>query len=88
MVVVWKLRFITLECADFSRGSVMPEIRFEAKTETVAVIDGFCSATGKCRTSLSGSSVLESWAKEKLHEAMIVCRVAGVDPSVPEAARK
>ena len=84
MVVVWKLRFITLECADFSRGGVYGALACGA---AVAVIDGFCSATGKCRTSFI-NDLLESWAKEKLHEAMIVCRVAGVDPSVPEAARK
>lgn len=57
----------------------MPEIRFDAKPDTVAVIDGFCSATGKCRTTFI-NDILESWAKEKLHEAMVVCRVAGVDP--------
>lgn len=30
----------------------MPEIRFEAKKHSVAVLDGYCSATGKCRTEL------------------------------------
>ena len=48
----------------------MPEIRFDAKSETVAVIDGFCSATGKCRTNFI-DDLLEQWAKEKLHELRI-----------------
>jgi len=65
----------------------MPEIRFDAKSETVAVIDGFCSATGKCRTSFI-NDLLEKWAKEKLHEATLVCRVAGVNPLEPEGDRK
>ena len=65
----------------------MPEIRFEAEAETVAVIDGFCSATGKCRTGFI-NDLLKSWAREKLHEAMIVCRVAGINPMEPDGNRK
>ena len=65
----------------------MPEIRFDAKSETVAVIDGFCSATGKCRTSFI-NDLLEQWAKEKLHEATLVCRVAGINPTTGESERK
>ena len=65
----------------------MPEIRFEAKPETLAVLDGYCSATGKCRTSFI-NQLLEDWAKAKAHEAMIVCRVAGINPLLPEAGRK
>lgn len=58
----------------------MPEIRFDAKRETVDVIDGYCAATGKCRTGLI-NEVLEQWAKEKLHESIMVCRVAGINPA-------
>jgi hypothetical protein len=65
----------------------MPEIRFEAKTETVAVLDGYCSATGKCRTTFI-NGLLEEWAKAKLNEASIILRVAGVNPTRPERARK
>lgn len=65
----------------------MPEIRFEAKAETVAVIDGYCSATGKCRTGFI-NDLLEAWAKDKLHEAMVVCRVSGVNPMTPDSDRK
>ena len=65
----------------------MPEIRFEAKAETVAVLDGYCQATGKCRTSFI-NDLLEQWAQAKLHEATIVCRVAGINPTHPEGGRK
>ncbi len=65
----------------------MPEIRFEAKTETVAVLDGYCSATGKCRTAVI-NDILEQWATAKLYEATIVCRVAGVNPASPEPKGK
>lgn len=65
----------------------MPEVRFEAKAETVAVIDGYCSATGKCRTTFI-NQLLDEWAASKLHESMIVCRVAWVNPTVPEDVRK
>lgn len=65
----------------------MPEVRFEAKADVIAVIDGFCSATGKCRTAFI-NDLLEAWAKEKLHEATVICRVAGVNPTAPGAGRK
>ena len=41
----------------------MPEIRFEADAETVAVLDGYCSATGKCRTEFI-NLLLEQWARQ------------------------
>jgi hypothetical protein len=65
----------------------MPEIRFEADAETVAVIDGYCSATGKCRTEFI-NLLLKQWAKQKLHEASVVMRVAGGNPTVPDGGRK
>lgn len=65
----------------------MPEIRFEAKQETVAVLDGFCSASGKCRTEFI-NQLLDEWAKSKLHEATIICRVAGVNPTELELNRR
>ena len=68
-------------------GRVMPEVRFEAKAETVAVLDGYCSAAGKCRTTFI-NQLLDDWAASKLHESMIVCLVAGVNPTATEDARK
>lgn len=65
----------------------MPEVRFEAKAETVAVLDAYCSASGKCRTVFI-NDLLEAWAKEKLHEATVICRVAGINPTAPDADRK
>lgn len=65
----------------------MTEVRFEAKSESVAVIDGYCSATGKCRTAVI-NEILEAWANDRLREAMMICRVAGVDPMRPETGRK
>jgi len=34
------------------------------------------------------NELLEKWAKEKLHEATLVCRVAGVNPLIEEGDRK
>lgn len=64
----------------------MPEIRFEASAETVAVIDGYCSAVGKCRTAVI-NELLDRFAKEKLHEATMVLRVVGRYPTSPEGGR-
>ncbi len=65
----------------------MPEIRFEARAETVAVLDGYCSATGRCRTAFI-NSMLDDWARAKLHEATVVMRVAAGNPTLPEPNRK
>ena len=65
----------------------MPEIRFEAKKETIDVLDGYCSATGKCRTAFI-NDILENWAKSKLYEATIVCRVAGINQTISEGKGK
>ncbi len=65
----------------------MPEIRFEAKQETCAVLDGYCSATGRCRTAFI-NSLLDEWAEKKLHEARVVVRVADGNPGLSESRRK
>ena len=65
----------------------MPEIRFEAKKETIDVLDGYCSATGKCRTAFI-NDLIDQWAKAKLHEATVILRVAGINPTASEGGRK
>ena len=65
----------------------MPEVRFEAKESTVAVLDGYCSATGKNR-SVVIRGLLKDWSDAKLHEATLILRVAGINPTTPEGDRK
>lgn len=65
----------------------MPEVRFEAKADTLAILDGYCSARGKCRTEFI-NSLLEKWAIAKHHEATVILRVAGRNPTPPEDCRK
>lgn len=65
----------------------MPEIRFEAADQDVAVLDGYCSARGKCRTEVI-KQILEEWSKAKLHEATLIVRVAGSNPVKSEEGRK
>ena len=64
----------------------MPEIRFEMKADDMAVIDGYCSATGKCRTEVI-SRILSEWSDNKLREADYIMRVAGRIPMVSESER-
>lgn len=54
----------------------MPEIRFEAPNEDIAILDGFCSATGRCRTEVV-KEILSAWSASKLREAETILRVAG-----------
>lgn len=56
------------------------EIRFEADAQDVAVLDGYCVARGKNRTAIM-SELLKNWAAEKHREAILICRVAGCEPT-------
>lgn len=62
------------------------EIRFEAEADDLSVIDGYCNATGKCRTEVI-KSILREWSDKKLHESIVVCRVAGVNPAKSDTSR-
>ena len=64
----------------------MPEIRFEVPDDEVAVLDGFCSGTGKGRTDVM-RSILRDWSASELHKSIMVCRVAGVTPTASESDR-
>jgi hypothetical protein len=62
---------------------MMPELRVELPEFTTAVLDGHCSANGMCRTQLV-NNILGEWAKQKHHEATIILRVAGSNPTLPD----
>lgn len=63
------------------------KIRFEAPVSDMAVLDGYCSATGKSRTDVP-RALLGDWSRDRLHEATLICRVAGVNPMASEGERK
>lgn len=63
------------------------EIRFEAHSLDLAVLDGYCNATGKTRTDVM-RALLGEWSRDRLHEATVICRVAGVNPNASEGDRK
>ena len=65
----------------------MPEIRFEAGDQDVAVLDGYCSARGKCRTEFI-KQILAELSQAKLHEATLIVLVAGINPTISEDSRK
>lgn len=65
----------------------MPELRVDVEAETAAVLDGYCSANGKCRTVVV-NEVLSKWAKKRVHEARVIVRVAGDKPEVAESERR
>lgn len=70
----------------FLKGDHMPEIRIELPDDEVRVLDGYCSGTGKGRTDVI-RSLLRDWSASKLHESIMVCRVAGVTPMASESDR-
>ena len=63
------------------------EIRVEVDSSEVAVLDGYCSATGKHRTEVI-RFLLREWSNAKHYEATVILRVAGCNPTVPEGGRK
>lgn len=69
-----------------ARAGGKTEIRFELPAEEVGVIDGYCKARGLDRTTVF-RELLKAWSDEKLHEAVSICRVAGVNPLRPETDR-
>lgn len=61
----------------------MPELRVELPDDVIAVLDGYCSATGACRTKVVVDQ-LTIWARQKHHESIVICRVAGNNPIGPD----
>jgi hypothetical protein len=58
------------------------EISFEVSAEEAAVLDGYCQAKGIKRTSVM-RKLLKEWSADELHKSILVCRVAGVNPTAP-----
>ncbi len=69
-----------------NKGHHMAEIRVEVDDEELAVLDGFCSATGTGRTAVI-RELLKAWSDKKLHEATLILRVAGRNPTLSESGR-
>lgn len=62
------------------------EISFEVDASEAAVLDGYCNAKGIKRTVVM-RRLLKEWSDEKLHESILVCRVAGVNPAASGTPR-
>lgn len=64
----------------------MAEIRVEVPDEHLAVLDAYCSATSESRTDVI-KGLLAGWSKQKFHEATLILRVAGRNPTGLESGR-
>jgi hypothetical protein len=62
------------------------EIRFMAPVQDVRVLDGYCHGSGRDRTGTM-REILHEWAERKLHEATMIVRVAGGNPTPPDGGR-
>jgi hypothetical protein len=62
------------------------ELRVQLPSDEVSVLDGYCSGTGQDRTKVL-REILRRWSEAKLHEATVICRVAGRNPSGSDAHR-
>lgn len=63
------------------------EIRFLVPAEELCVLDGYCAANGKGRTDVM-RALLRDWSDKKRHEAVSICRAAGVNPLQRESSWK
>ena len=61
-------------------------MRVQIPNDELAVLDGFCSGTGKDRTTVV-RLILREWSEAKLHEATVILRVAGRNPASMESDR-
>jgi hypothetical protein len=64
----------------------MAEIRTEIPDEECAVIDAFCSATGKHRTDVV-RELISVWSANKLHEATLIMRVHNGNTTISDRER-
>ena len=62
------------------------EIRMELPASECSVLDGYVQATGKTRTAVL-RDILRLWSEAKFHEATLILRVAGRNPTEPESGR-
>ena len=62
------------------------EISFEVDAEEASVIDGYCNAR-KIKRTVVMRQLLKEWSEQKLHESILICRVAGVNPVAPGSKR-
>lgn len=63
------------------------ELRVELPREEVAVLDGYCQGTGQDRTKVV-RKILRDWSDAKHHEATLIVRVAGRNPTAPGETRE
>lgn len=63
------------------------EIRLELPAGECSVMDGYSQATGKSRTQVL-REILQRWSDAKKHEAILICRVAGINPVDTESNRQ
>lgn len=62
------------------------ELRVELPRDEIAVLDGYCQATGQDRSKVI-RRVLKEWSDQRSHEAILICRVANINPALPEVGR-
>ena len=62
------------------------EIRLELPVHECSVLDGYVQATNKTRTQVL-RDVLRLWSDAKFHEATLIMRVAGRNPTQSEGGR-
>lgn len=63
------------------------EVRFDIPLDDLVVLDAYYSSTGKGRTAVM-ATLLTDWTQAKRREAMMICRVAGINPMSSECDRK
>lgn len=64
----------------------MPEIRFDMDSDDLSILDGYVSASGSSRTEVI-KELVRKWSADKLHESIVICRLARVNPLEPELHR-
>jgi hypothetical protein len=62
------------------------DLRIEVPSDALAVVDGYCQATGRHRNDVV-AEILAKWSDARLHESMVICRMVRVNPLASDSGR-
>ena len=65
----------------------MAEVRIDIDPDELAIMDGYIAATGKDRKQII-TELVKKWTKDKLHESIVVCRMARINPLAVDTERQ
>lgn len=70
----------------FARAPDKVPVSFDIPAGEFSVLDGYCHATGSNRTAVM-RKLLKDWSDIEHRKAILICRVAGINPPGTEPSQ-